>query len=354
MTAVYPGGAPNTYVPEATEKFRIEYSRNPRAFQVMDYCQIIPVDKSVGYWLKISAEECGRILDADLASHAWADGAPSPEFNDGTEGFEFLGYQARRRAYGYNLGDIAAKEATWDVHAQMGRTKAMQCMTARTVKVAALAQTSGNYDTGHYSAVASISGVSGRWDQSTTARADIKRSINYAVNVILKASMGVVNASELVLVMSPRCAMQISESQELIDHIKGSPEAYAQVRGELPNSNLPFGLPEKLYGVKCVVDQAVKVTSKKGATLARDYVLDATLPFICTRKDGVVGTPQNGDAAKTNFSSFSLFMKEEMTVEQKSDGDGWHRRTIGRVTDHFAEAFTATATAFLFTSAVQS
>ena len=94
-----------------------------------------------------------------------------------------------------------------------------------------------------------------------------------------------------------------------------------------------------------VVEDAVKVTSRKGATKASSYVLAAETPFMCARPgglDGVEGSP--------SFATHSVFLKEEMTVESKHDRD--NRRHLGSITDDFAAVVTAPISGFLFTDAV--
>ena len=84
---------------------------------------------------------------------------------------------------------------------------------------------------------------------------DIKRSIAHACETILDDTLAGVDLDDLMLVMSTGCAKEIGLSQELVDYIKGSPEALAQVRGELPNYNAIYGLPARLYGIPVVVEK---------------------------------------------------------------------------------------------------
>lgn len=348
-TAVYPSGS-NTYVPEATKQFQVEFSRNPNNFALPNYTQIVPVTKEVGYYLDITVEQAGRVIDTNLEDTYWADGSPSPEFNDELESFRFQPYKTRRRARGFNIGDLSSGQASWDVVASNGRFKAQQMMTGRTVKVNNLLQTSGTWDPTHTSDVASISGNTGRWDQSTTARADIKRSINTAVELILKDTLSVVEMQDLRIVMSPNCARQISESQEIIDFIKGTPDAWESIHGETRrmNRNQAFGLPTHLYGVELVIEKTVYVSSRKGATVSKSYACASTKPYIVSRPGGIVGPT---DSMKS-FSTSTLFMLEEMTVEQHREHDNWDRRLVGRVTDNWDNKVTAPVSGYLFTTAV--
>lgn len=349
MTAVHPGGATNTYVPstEATNNMQVDFSRNPKSFKVNEYVQIVPVTKDVGYYTSMTIEEAGRILNTSLNDHKWADGEDAPSDKGQTESFEFKAYQTARYFFGFRLGQKASSQASWDILAQHARIKAQQAMTARTQVAVTLLSTGGNWPTGHTSAVSSITGVTGKWDVSTTARKDIKRSIDHALDTVLKSTLAGVELDDFRLVMSPGCARKIAVSQEIVDHIKGSPDALAELKGNL-GPNAAFGLPSKLYGINLVIENAVKVTSRKGATKAASYVLGDTTPFIVARPGGLVAPTDSNSAPR--FSTACMFAYEEMTVESKFDAD--NRVNKGRIVDDYAMAMTAGISGFLFTAAV--
>lgn len=335
-----------TYIPDhaASGKLVVDFSRNPKDFKLAEYCQYIPTKKTEGRYVKMTVEQAGRIRNTNLADFLWPDSADAPKGFGNLETFSWESYVAKRYAFPFTVGELGVEQASWDVLAKHARDMAQLAITARTQAVITLATTSGNYDAAHTSAVSSISGVTGKWDVSTTARMDIKRSFDYAAETILKATLGKVRADQLMVVMSPGCAKKIATSQEMIDYIKQSPAAKELLTNTLSSANR-FGMPEMFHGYKIVIEDAVKVTTKKGATTTKSYVLGDATPFMCSRVgelEGVENSP--------SFSSFSVFLKEEMTVESKHDRD--NRRHEGRVVDHYAETFTAPSSAFLFTAAV--
>lgn len=345
MTMTVPQGS-NTYVPnhEASGKLVVGFSRNPAKFKVAKYAHITPVTQQVGFYLNIGREVAARVLDNDAKNFDWPDGADRPKGNGGLEGFEFLPFVTQRKAYPFNVGYLASGQATWDVLAAHGAMYAQLAMTIRTQRVMNKAQTAANYDASHTSDVASISGVTGKWDASTTARMDIMKSIHYGCDIIRLDTNGVVTPDMMQLVLSPGCARKMASCQEIADHVKGSPAAKEYItKGLGPNAQ--YGLPEVYAGVPIVVEDAVKVTSKKGATRAASYITADAKPFLCSvvgGLEGVYGSP--------NFSTFNLFAKEDMTVEQKDDPD--NRRTNGSVVDDIGVVMTAPVTGFLFTLAV--
>lgn len=336
-----------TFVPDhaASGALVTDYSRNPKDFKLAEWAQYVPAKKTEGRYVEMTVEQAGRILNTDLADFYWADGAEAPLEFGNLEYFEWKAFVARRYAKSFPIGEMAADQAAWDVLAAHGRYTAQRMMTARTQKTVTLATTAGNYPSGHTAAVSAITGVTGKWDVSTTARMDIKRSFDHAAETIHKATLGAVKADQLMVVMSPGCARKIATSQEMIDYIKGGPDAKQLLTKTLSSANR-WGMPEFFHGYKVVIEDAVKVTSRKGATKATSYVLGDSTPFMCSRVgelEGVEGAP--------SFSSFTLFFyKDELTVESKHDKD--NRRHVGRVVDCYAETFTAPISAFLFTAAV--
>lgn len=340
----------NTYVPnhEASGKLVVDFSRNPNKFALAKYAQIIPPDKikqSNGLYLKMTVEEAGRITTADGAEFDWPDGAPAPQDTDGTESFQYLPFTTRRSKLGFQLGWKTARQAPWDIVARHAAIKAQQAMTLRTVRAVAALTTAGNYDASHVADVTSgITGNSGTWAASTTARQDIKRSLNYALNTILKDTLSAVEGDETVLVIGPDDAAKIAQTQEIVDHVKGSPQAWAQVRGELPGRNAQmYGLPDKLYGYELVIENTVKVTSrKKAGTTVRSFAWPSGTAVLCSRPGGLEGV-----AGAPSFSTLTGFFYEEMTVEQKDDSD--NRLTWGRVVEDYAFVMTAPVSGFVFT-----
>ena len=349
MVAQFPGSH-GVFVPshEATGKLVVDFSRNVKDFAVNQYAQIVSMKEVVGYYLEMTVEEAGRILNTDLAEFDWPDGMDAPEDVDGTESFQFKNVRTNRKKYGFRLGDLTADQASWDIIAQHGQIKAQQAMTARTQAAITALTTSGSYAADHTSAVASISGVTGNWAASTTARQDIKRSLNHAAQIIERDTLAAVFPDQLILVINPNTAKAMSVTQEIADYLKGSPEAYAYVKGELAgqNRNVGYGLPPSLYGYPVVIERSYKTTSRKGAsTVAKSAVLADGTAALVARPGGLEGT-----YGAPSFSTLSIFMQEEMTVETLHDVN--NRLTRGRVVENFQALLTAPVSGFLFTSAI--
>jgi hypothetical protein len=333
---------------------QVNFSRNPNSFALNRYLYIVPVDKTVGLYTQMTVEEAGRLLNS--GEDLWPYGEDEPQDRGRVEKFQFPSYGTLRRRYGFRIPMETAEEASWDILSQHAKIVMQRAMTRRTERTMNKLQTSANWPAANTIAVASISGVAGKWDQSTTARMDIKKSLIYASQVIQKQTLGAVKPNELKLVMGPDTAAAIVVAQEIVDFIKGSTDAREYIGNKL-GPNAYYGLPKDLYGFEVVVEDAVKVTTRKGASSqTKSFVCDGDLPMLLYRAagkgggtdDGLVG-PENSNEAPT-FSTVTGFVREDMTVESKTDTD--NRVHKGRVVDNFAMELTAPISGFLFQDAL--
>ena len=345
MPAAYPS-AYNTFIRDhdASNKMVVDFARNINKFAVNKYVQVVPVKKVAGYFMRMTIEEAGRIIYTDLRNFLWYDGQPAPEGSDWLESFEYHPFECTRYAFPFLLGDLTVEQASWNILAQHASIKSRQAMTARTQLAITELTNSGNYDSSHVLDVTGITGNTGNWEQSTTARQDIKRSLQTAAELILDDTLAAIELDDLVVVINSALAAKLSQTQEVVDYIKGSPESLAQIRGELPGSNAIYGLPDKLYGFPIVVEKSRKVTTRKGATTSRSQILATSTPFMVARPGGLVGV-----ADAPNFSTCCIFAYEEMTVESLRDAP--NRRTQGRVVENVVAKVVAPVSGVLFTSA---
>ncbi|MFZ9077504.1 MAG: hypothetical protein ACO23H_03150 [Alphaproteobacteria bacterium] len=344
MALAYPGGN-NTFVKDLDASGRLitEFSRNPDQFALNSYIQLSNVNKSAGYYLKITPEEAARVLDSNLAEFVWPDGAPRPQRNNGTETFSFEGYECQRFDYDFTIGNKASEQADWNIIESHSRIHAQKAMTARTMSVHGLLYDNNTWAAGHSEdVVTGIPGNSGGWNQSTSARQDIKRSLAYGVEKIMLATLSVVRRADLQLVVSPDAAHAMSESQEIVEHIKSSPDAYSQVVGDKGKWG-EYQLPDRLYGIDIVVEDAVRVSSKRGAARAAGFICDNDQAYLLARPGSLVA-----ESGGPSFSTVHLFLAEDMSVYTKNDED--NRRTEGHVVDDFDVVSTAPASGFRFTN----
>lgn len=342
-------GASNTYIKDhgATGNLVISFSRDIKKFPLNRYVQIREVKKDAGYYLQITAEEAGRVVGGELSEFVWPDGADRPRRNAGHEQFRFKDYKTERFDFDFTLGYKAQKQADWDVRETGAATKSQQAMTARTRAVHRLLGDNANWEASHYADVSAILTNQGSWELSTTQRGDIKRSLNHGLTVIQKDTLSVVRKEDLHLVMNPTTAARVGESQEIRDYIKGSEDAWKDVIGQEGRYS-EYGLPDRLYGFDVVVEDAVMVTSARGAaTVTRSWVMGDGVAFLLARPGGLIAKAASGPS----FSTVMLFMYEEMTVETMDDDK--NRRTEGHVVEDYAPALTAPVSGFKFNAVIE-
>lgn len=336
ITPQYPSGY-NTYVPntQATNNLIIDFARNIDQFKLNQYTQTIKVSENVGMYTRMTNEVCARFLNSN--DSVWADATERPLGNQNLESFANETYRTIRRTFPVTLGYLSTQQASWNMTAQYQRILGTQAMTARsTLVVDAMLDTTA-YDASH---VVDVATNYGAWDQSITSNGLIKATIYDAVNTILKDTLGVVQQKDLILVVSAEAAAEIMQTQEIVDYIKGSPDAWKMTTGKLASG--PYGLPDTLYGIKVVVEDGVKVTSKKGAARVTDWLWPKNKAIICARPGGI--TAMQGP----NFSTCVLFAKEEMTSETFDDSR--NRRTVLSVTEDYCAKVIAPVSGVVLTN----
>lgn len=351
-TPVRPGNT-NTYLLAHQKGLIVDFSRNPDSFPLNQYCKVIPVDKEYGAYLRFGIdgglpEEAARVVSTLMSDTVWNPGSELHDGNDFGEMFQYADYKTERHAMPFIVPYEVGEQAPWNVFDDHARRATANMMTRRTVEAITKITTTGNHLSTHYSAVSSISGVTGKWDVSTVSRQDIRRSIHYACDLINLDTLGVVQQKDLILVMSKGCAQKVARSQEIIDYLKSQEGSPAVIEGKAFDSG-NYDMPSMLYGVKVVIEDTVKVTSARGATRAASRVLADATPFIVSRPGGVEGNANSQESASCSLGMF-VYNKQELAVEQEDDS--WNKRTKGKVVDNRIAQVIAPATAFLFTAAV--
>lgn len=316
----------------------VDFSRNPNTFALNKYLSITRVDKRTGYYLKHVPDEGARSLTESGEENLWVDGS---EFLDNAteKEFSFEAYACTRYGYGFSLGDLAVSQAQWNILANYAATAASKAMTARTRKALKVLTTTANWGTGYYDTATNVAG--GKADVGTTTTPYLKKLVQAVGQRVHKATNGVVGLKDLIMVLNPTDASLIAESQEVHTYLKESPFALSVLQGDENFS--AWGLPKTFYGLKgVVIEDTVYVSSKKGAARTSGYALASGNILFMAQPNGLVTTDGT-------FSTASMFMAEEMTVETMVDVN--NRRTIGRVVEDYDVKLVSPISGFLVTSA---
>jgi hypothetical protein len=314
----------------------VEFSRNVASFPINRYSELRPVNALFGYFLTVDPLQGMRTPFADGRNFAWPGGALRPSGTDNLSQFLLQTYQTQRFAYPVLLDDRAVNAATWDVTGVEQRKLGQQMMTHRTFNAAAAlnAASWGN----NTIAVTSIAGVTGTWGAGTTTVPNIQISLQFAYIAIEKATGGVVQPQDLVLVLSSDSATTMSQSQEVRSYLGNSIYSYPVLTGQLPgfeprSRQKNRGLPPELYDCPLVVENTVVTTSNKNATsLVQQYAIPKGTAYLLARAENAFIHPlQLAAEAKGEkltreqieavpiYSTLVGFFKEEMTTETRVD-----------------------------------
>jgi hypothetical protein len=324
MSYVAVGGGLNTFVPStnalATGALQVEFTRAVNTFPITKYAQIVPTQQMTGYYLRLDSDDNVRVTDTNEFAWPLGNDRPVGKMNQ----HDFVSFTCNRFAYPFYIPNETVKQAAWDVVAQHARAKAQLAMTARSMRTATALTTSATFNAvgNYYADGTAISG--GAWTTSTTNI--IQKGIQVALQRISLATGGAVRGeTDIMLVISPTIANLLSQTEEVRNYVKNYPAALPFLQGA--DTFAKYGLPPNLFGVQVVVDDSVKVTTRKGAaSTTRSFVYGNSAVFV-SRPGGLVGVE-----GSTSFSTVQIFAFEDMTVENWDDPRD--RRIEGRVIDN--------------------
>lgn len=347
MPKVLPG-AYNVYVPNAKSSGNlfVDFSRNINDFACLRYCQPVSVQQTTGVWYQMGLDQRARVTDADGAKNLWADGTARPMDNGNDEYFEEKSFRCQRRSYTSTIGKMTSEQAAWDERDRRSRMLAQQAMTFRTNAILQKMVDASQYDASHVADLSvggAISGVTGNWAASTSARLAIRRTLNHIKNRITLDTRAAVNSDDLVMVMSPDTAEQVAASQELVELIKQNIGGLKFLRADEDFPNDSYGMPPRLYNTDVIIEKTVKVTSQKGLlTQTASYCLPLGTVIVAHKPQALEGV-EGGRSFST--CSIHIYRDDDLAVE--TDDVRWDRLTNIAVTDNFDISMTAPVTGFL-------
>lgn len=335
MPSVASSVGPNSgFIPVLADsgRLQIEFSRNKDAFPLNKYIKIQPVKRQRGRYLRIDQANHSRLVGGNLNQFFWNDGDDRPKTNNNGDQFQLEDFQTNRRNFNDVIGDIAKESADWDLEAISMRTQAQKAMTARTKLVHDGLAANGTFPTANKLDVGLAAGL-GAWSGALTTDPRIKKTLSRAVRQIMLATNSTVRRGDLQLVINPTTAQIMSETQEIIDLIKQSPEA----KNMLTNSGgwTEWLLPSQIYGVGIVVEDTVITTSPRGAsTTSQSFVMGDAIAYLMARP-GELESKNDGP----NYSTVTLMVKSDLIVEKFNDTK--NKRTEINIVDDTGFASTA-------------
>lgn len=360
----YPSST-NVFIPnwEASGRLTTGFSRNTAKFHLPKYIRYTQTNQTVGLFLKLSFQEAARVVTPQ--EYEWPDGQVRPFPTNGLEQFLFQEFRTHRYDYGFNVGWMTRDQAVWPIIEQHAQIHAAKLMTDRTYRFLNILTTSSNWtiagtrpDTGtattldadltvdHTNTASGLSG--GFMDQGTSTAPYIKIVLDKVAALINKETLGVVEQDALSVIINPNQARLWAESSEIHEYIKGSYWAQEEIlQGLQPNNR--YGLPSSVYGYPTLVENAVRVTSRKVANSnyaapTKSLIMPDQNVLIMARPgalEGVFGAP--------DFATAVLFWyMDEMTLETFDDPK--NRLVEGHVVENAAEILTTPASGYFVTS----
>ncbi len=347
--------ASNGFLPQATGQV-IAYVRNPSRFKMNQYCQLVRSPKPVGFYFELDHDHPVRVV-TDQES-AWPDGTPRPMHNNELGEFRAIDFICDRRDYGFRIGQQAMEAADWQVRPFHMAAALSQAMTNKTQRIITLLETSGNWPTTNTADANTLNGAAGKWntasdDPQSPYYLAIELSLLQAIQTIHLQTNGMVQIEDLQMVVSPGLARKMAASPEIHDYMRGSRFSLGMLTkdGTVVNVNDNWGLPPTYAGVKIVVEDAVRTTSRQNATSAssgfegtRIFIKQDTSAVITSRVGGL-----DGEYGAPSFSTTQVYYYlYELAVE--SFADAKNKLEEGHVVDQFKEVLAAGHSGYLITN----
>jgi hypothetical protein len=342
-------GPGNVYVPGATNRV-VEYTRDPASFPFSQYVEIAPTDKESGLYKEINPTDAVTVVS--LADYHWPDGQPRPI--GAPIPHRWLNFDAKRYNFPFRLGNLSVDQADDDIVASNARGMAAKAMTHRTLEAMTAGTASGNWGSNTAATVGPALGGAAAgttWYGADTTTRVIKESFALVAIAIQKATGGAVSGTQLGVIINPTTARKMALTGEINAYLTQHEQAMSNLQGNDPQNLLNiYGMPPMLYGVRIVVEDAVRQTTRRDEDasgtvsycLADDKAIFFTMDPVTAQPSGININP---NAATQSYSTFTMFTKEEMTVETKIEE--WDRLTEGAVVDHRDIKIAAPASGYL-------
>ncbi len=331
--------------------------RDPDSYAVNKYCQLVDAKKNVFVWHKIHFDDAGqRGLTVSADNEAiWVDGQKAPENNQNRQRFTLVEGQVIRRAWDFQIGWENIEDA--DLPTLMSNTMMVQnqAMTNITRRVAAILTTAANWPTTNTADASVTNGGAGFWDQATSDPASpnylaIKKSLDTAVENIRLVTNNAfeLNQKNLRLILGPKAARRISQTDEIHNYLKGSPDAKDVLISTLGN----YGLPKYLYGLEIVVEASGTIAGHQttdGSAVAigstgRSFVWPENTAVITSQVGGL-----DGKIGGPSFSTIQRFYREKELAVEVEDFK-WDRLTKGRAVTRDVCKLTCGESGYCFTN----
>ncbi len=343
----------NPFVPEASGQ-AIAYVRDKKRFKLNQYVQLIKVEKPIVLYALLDPDLPVRVPNVDY--FRWAPGTYRPQMWNNTGSFQWVTVEVNRYSIGYTTDYQALDVAEgWNPKAFFNASIITQAMSLMTQRFVTLMTTSTNWPSTNTADANTLNGGAGTWATASDVPGSphflaIKKTIDAATRAITLATNGMVQKSEMKLVLGPDLANAMSETAEIHHYLARQERSINVLKGTEPDVTIDYGLPNPLYGLEVVVEDSPIVTempniTSTAATTNRTFIYPATVANIVTRVGGVDGN--YGSPSATTLQRY--FYKYDMAIEAFDRPR--HKLFETYVVDQFAEVLAASRAGFLITNA---
>lgn len=334
----------NTLIPlfEASGHLQVKFSRNPKSFRLNDYTVQVAAPQARGTYLEFNPNDTIR----KKSKAKWAYGTPAPVSFDNQQGFEPKNFFCERFQFDVPLDKFSVDLGSFDVQKVHSEKLAVQAMINRTEVALTKITNTSNYPSSNVATATDLAG--GFLDQGTTADPRMFKALTQAQQRINKATGGRAGApgARCGVLMSPNTALRLSVSREIREYVMQNAESLKLVTGDNDSflSSASYMLPDNLYKFKTVVEDSYVNTGNDGSTADENVPQmpdNVLIVFIQT-------AGWNKSYGEADFSTFTQFVHEDMTVEAKTEE--WDRLIYLRVVDNFDFQITSPKSGFVITN----
>ena len=330
-----------------TANLIVSYARDPKKFAVNKLVTRTPTNVLSSNYMFLRPEALAR-----RSASLWVDGQQRPGGTHNEQDFRAVPYVCERIEKSAPLGWQTRDQAVWPIQDTQLAALGHMMMTERAQRFYTEAMTTTNHLSTHVATATALSGINGTggfWTAGSSTNPIIQRSLMNLADIIRKDTLDAVSYLDLALVITPATAIGMATSSEIHDYVARSPFAQAQVRGDAPNFNYQWGLPEKLYGFTLIIDGTLKTTSPRlqvPGTFVNLVAADDNTALVMAMPGEL---SSNVGQVSSQFSSFHMFVYngEEMVVETQDEP--WHKRTIMGVHETYKIKLVSQETAGLIT-----
>lgn len=295
----------------------IAYVSDPKRFAFLNYMQLVPAPEVVFMYDRMHVDDPVRLKG--LNEYAWAYDDFRPSGRGFSVHFDSVESRVLRYDFAWQLGEQTMrlwKNKGIDPKMVFDRVmlhkanlhRAQRCIDA--VTGATYEQTN---------ALQTLLGAGTFWDNSSGEEFDgggtanpnyqiIKKTFMRVNKLLNLATNGVANLDEMICIIPVAVAEKLAVAGEIVNILKQSP--YAK---ELETVQYhKWGLPERLYGVRLVVEDTPRVFinyAADGTTIAdatisaqRDYIMTGDTVYFGLRPEGI-----DGGIGTRSFATWQLY-----------------------------------------------